>query len=135
MTVVTWNNASSVGVRVLDQQHGVLLDSVNELGVAIANGAHKEELHELLERLLDFTRRHFDTEEILMERYEYPEREEHTKEHQHLMAQIEDSARAMLHGEPTHLRALTGFLRRWFTAHCEGSDHEYGEWLNRQGID
>jgi hemerythrin-like metal-binding protein len=135
MTVLTWNHASSVGVRVLDQQHGILLDTLNELGVAIASGAHATVLSEIVARLIDFTRRHFETEEILMERFEYPESEEHISEHKRMLAQIADAARAMQHGEPLHLRTLTGFLRKWFVSHIEGADHEYGEWLNRQGID
>jgi hemerythrin len=135
MALLTWNHASSVGVRVLDQQHGILLDSLNELGVAIASGAHAEEISEMLARLIDFTRRHFETEEALMDRYEYPDRDEHVSEHQHMMAQIADTTRAMQRGEPVHLRALTGFVRRWFMSHIEGQDHVYGEWLNQQGID
>lgn len=135
MTLLTWNHASSVGVRVLDQQHGILLDTLNELGVAIASGAHPEAISEKLARLMDFTQRHFQTEEALMDRYSYPQREEHVIEHQRMMAQIADVARAMQHGEPMHLRSLTGFVRRWFMTHIEGQDHVYGEWLNRQGID
>ena len=135
MTLLTWNHASSVGVRVLDQQHGILLDTLNEIGVAIASGARVEEINELLARLIDFTRRHFETEETLMARYEFPQRDEHISEHKRMMAQIADTVHAMQHGEPIHLRTLTGFLRRWFTMHIEGPDHVYGEWLNRQGIE
>jgi hemerythrin-like metal-binding protein len=135
VTEIHWGNSSSIGVRLLDQQHDVLFEAINELGVAIANGARKEELHEQLARLLDFTCRHFYAEEVLMERYEYPEREKHVNEHQHMMLQIEDAARAMEHGEPAHLRSLTGFLRRWFTTHMDDSDQECGEWLTRQGIE
>jgi hemerythrin len=135
VTEMSWGSSPTIGVRLLDQQHDVLHEAINELGVAIANGARKEELRERLERLLDFTRRHFQAEEIMMERYEYPERDEHMCEHQHIMTQIEDAARAMENGDSTHLRALTGFLRRWLTTHMEGLDQECGEWLNRQGIE
>lgn len=135
MTLLQWNHTSSVGVQILDQQHGLLMDTLNELSVGIAGGAPANEVRELIARLLEYTKRHFQTENKLMEEYEYPGREEHIAEHERLVVQIADAARAMQMGEPVHLRTLTGYIRQWFSTHMEGIDHELGEWLNTQGVE
>ena len=31
MTLLTWNHACSVGVKAMDDQHGILMDAMNEL--------------------------------------------------------------------------------------------------------
>lgn len=135
MTLLMWNHASSVGVRILDQQHGVLMDTLNQLSVGIASGAPANEVQELIERLVEYTRRHFQSEQALMEQYAYPGRMAHEAEHQKLLAQIVDAARAMQLGEPVHLRTMTGFIRQWFSTHMDGIDHELGDWLNQQGVE
>ncbi len=135
MTQLKWNHALSVGVRILDQQHGVLLDTLNQLSVGIAGGAPANEVRELIERLVDYTQRHFQSEEALMEQYGFPGRLEHQAEHQRLLAQIVDAARAMQLGEPVHLRTMVGYVRQWFVTHTEGIDRVLGEWLNQQGVE
>ena len=135
MTLLQWNHASSVGVQILDEQHGVLIDTLNALSVGAAGGAPANEVRELIARLLEYTKRHFQTENMLMEKFEYPGYEEHKTEHERLVVQIADAGRAMQMGEPVHLRMLTGYVRQWFSAHMEGTDHELGAWLNTQGIE
>ena len=63
VTLLTWNHTCSVGVRAMDDQHGILMDIMNELRQALVRGSGREQLSELLDRLIEFTRMHFWSEE------------------------------------------------------------------------
>ena len=43
MSLLTWNHASSVGVRALDDQHGILMDTTNELRLTLLHGGGREQ--------------------------------------------------------------------------------------------
>lgn len=134
MTLLTWNHACSVGVRAMDDQHGILMDAMNELRLAVVRGAGREQLSELLDRLIEFTRMHFQSEEQLMVQAGYDGLEDHRAQHQHLMAQILHAAHRLQYGEGVEMSALMGFLHDWFLDHIELLDQQYGPWLNGQGI-
>jgi hemerythrin len=134
LALLTWNHACAVGVRAMDDQHGILMDTVNELRLANARGADREQILELLNRLIDFTRLHFAGEEQLMEQYGYPARSEHAGEHQRLLFHLMEASRWVQHGNAVSMRVLLGFLRRWFLEHIQGLDRQYGPWLNERGV-
>lgn len=134
MTLLTWNHACGVGIRAMDDQHGILMDAMNDLRVAVVRGAGREVLSELLDRLIEFTRMHFQSEEQLMALAGYPGLEDHRARHHSLMAQALQSAHRLQYGEGIEMSALMCFLRDWFLEHIEGPDQEYGPWLNERGI-
>ena len=135
MSLLTWNHATTVGVRAMDDQHGILMDTMNELRLAAVRGSGREQVSEVLDRLIEFTRMHFWSEEQLMEQYGFPGLAEHRGEHQRMLAQILQSSHRVQHGEKMQMRPLLGFLRDSYAEHIEGMDQEYGPWLNKQGVD
>jgi hemerythrin-like metal-binding protein len=118
----------------MDDQHGILMDAMNELRLAMSHGADREQMNELLNRLVEFMRMHFWSEEQLMEQTEFPGFAEHHAEHEKLLIQIRESAHRAQHNENVGMRPLLGFLRDWYVEHIEGMDQEYGPWLNQHGI-
>jgi hemerythrin len=98
----------------MDDQHGILMDAMNELRLAVVRGAGREQTSELLDRLIELTRMHFQSEEQLMAQTSYPDLEHH--------------------GDGVQMSTLMAYLRDWFMEHIEGLDQEYGPWLNERGI-
>ena len=135
MALLTWSYASSVGVRAMDDQHGILMDTMNELRLAAMRGLGREQVSEILDRLIEFTRMHFWSEEQLMEQYSFPGLAEHRTEHQRILAQTLHSAHRVQHGEKMQTRPLLCFLRESYAEHIEGMDREYGPWMNARGAD
>jgi len=134
MTLLSVNHFSTVDIRAMDDQHGILMDTLHELRLAVVRGYNREEVSHLLKQLIEFTRMHFGSEELLMEQFGFPEFLEHRDEHQRLLVQIQESANKMLHGESMHMRPLLGFLSDCYREHMEGPDREYGPWLNARGV-
>ena len=134
MTLLTWKNACQVGVRAFDDQHGILMESMNEVRQALVRGAGREEVAQVLDRLIEFSRLHFSAEERLLEQYGFPQLPQHRHEHGRLLAQVIEAAHRVQHGEALQMRPLLEFLREWYCSHIEHDDHAYGPWLNDRGV-
>ena len=134
MTLLTWNHACSVGVKAMDHQHGILMDAMNELRLALVRGAGREQVGRLFEELIEFSRLHFASEEQLMEQAGFPGLAEHRRLHHSIQAQVLAAAHRLQHGDGVEMRPLLCFLRDWFIEHIEGVDRQYGPWLNERGI-
>ena len=134
MTLLTWNHECTVGVKALDEQHAVLMDTLNEIRLALVRGHGREHVSEALKRLIEFTRMHFASEEQVLENHAFPNLAEHRDAHQKLLRQVEDAALRAQHNDEIHLKSMLLFLRDWYMTHIEQLDRQYGEWLNARGI-
>lgn len=134
MTLLTWNHACTVGIRAMDDQHGILMDTMNDLRQAVMRGSGREQVGELLDQLIEFTRMHFWSEEQLMEQGEFPGLSEHRAEHHRMLAQMLQESHRVMYGEGVRMRTLLCTLREGYTEHIENYDRRYGAWLNERGI-
>jgi hemerythrin len=134
VTLLTWRHECSVGVAAIDDQHGILMDTLNELRVMLVNGRDRREICEQFDRLIDFTRMHFHSEEQLLEQQGFPGLSEHRAAHQHLLNQIQSRLDHARHTVDMELRPLLHFLRTWYIDHIESLDQQYGNWLNARGV-
>ena len=134
MTLLTWNHACSVGIRAMDDQHGILMDTMNELRQAVVRGCNREQVSEVLDRLIEFTRMHFCSEEQLMEQTGFPGLGEHRAQHHSILAQMLQSAHRVQYGTGVEMCALLCSLRDGYLEHIECLDQKYGPWLNERGV-
>jgi hemerythrin len=134
VTLLTWNHACTVGVRAMDDQHGILMDAMNELRLAVVHGCGREQVSELLDRLIEFTRMHFWSEEQLMEQSGFHGLAEHRAQHHSILAQMLQSAHRVQYGEGVELGSILCSLREGYIEHIEGLDQQYGPWLNERGV-
>jgi hemerythrin len=134
VSLLTWNHACSVDVRAMDDQHGILMDTTNELRLALVRGGGREQVSEILDRLIEFTRMHFWSEEKLMEDSAFPGLAEHRAEHHRLLAEMMQSAHCLQYGEAVQTRSLLCALRDGYLVHIDSVDRLYGPWLNAKGI-
>jgi hemerythrin len=118
----------------MDDQHGILMDAMNELRLALVRGCGREQASLLLDRLIEFTRMHFWSEEQLMEQSGFPGLAEHRAEHHQILAQILQSAHRVQYGESIEMRPILCVLRDGYIQHIEGLDQQYGPWLNDRGV-
>ena len=134
MSLLTWNHACSVDVRAMDDQHGILMDTMNELRLALVRGGGREQVNEILDRLIEFTRMHFWSEEQLMEKAGFLGLAEHRAEHHRMLAEMIQSAHCLQYGQGLQTRAMLCAMRDGYIGHIEGLDREYGPWLNQRGV-
>jgi len=118
----------------MDDQHGILMDAINALRLALVRGAGQEKICELLDEFIEFTRMHFWSEEQLMEQTGYDGLEAHRLEHHRMLADILQSAHRLQYGESVALRSLLCALHHGFLNHVETMDKKYAPWLQARGV-
>lgn len=134
MPLMTWSDKYSVGVKALDNQHIALVNTLNELYEAMMKGEAKSVAGSLLTKLVKYTKEHFAAEEKLMTDTKFPGLPQHVVKHKELIKQVGDFVGRYEKGEITISSDLLKFLRDWLGTHILKEDHEYGPWLNKNGI-
>jgi hemerythrin len=124
-----WNQKYSVGITSIDAQHQNLFAIAHELHAAMSAGQGKSALSRLLDRLVQYTAVHFVHEERLMRQCDYPNLEEHRREHEKLTAQVVDFQKEYQAGRITLTVQLLQFLKGWLEHHIQESDHAYAPHL------
>lgn len=134
MNLLSWNHACSVGIRAMDDQHAILMDAMNDLRLAVVRGSGGKEINELLNRLIAFTRMHFESEEQLMDKTAYPETALHRARHHEMLAEIDQAVARLKFGEGIDITSLLPLMREGFMAHIGDVDQKYTDWFHDHGI-
>ncbi|MGD0939490.1 MAG: bacteriohemerythrin [Terracidiphilus sp.] len=134
MAFMTWNDKLSVGVQTLDNQHKVLIETLNDLHSAMMKGQARAVAGDILSNLVKYTHDHFASEEAMMERSKYPGLSAHCLKHRELTKQVEDYVARLEKGDITLGVHLLNFLSDWLTKHIQGEDQKYGPCMNEHGI-
>lgn len=134
MTLLTWNHDGIIGVQAMDDQHGVLMDTLNELRRMLVRGSDRREICIQVERLIEFTQMHFQSEEQLLVQQGFPDVESHREAHHALLGRLYTALEQLHREEPVHFSALLEFLPAWYHDHVEQVDQPYGVWLNERGV-
>jgi hemerythrin len=133
MALMTWSKSYSVGVQIIDSQHTVLFDILNDLHSAMMTGQAQSLTGPLLRKLLDYTNTHFKAEEAMMADAKYPGLADHKIKHRELIKQVEDYVARFEKGEITLNLHLLNFLRDWLTNHIQKVDMAYSACLIKHG--
>ncbi|OGR35092.1 MAG: hypothetical protein A2051_13585 [Desulfovibrionales bacterium GWA2_65_9] len=132
--LMQWSDDLSVGVRLIDEQHKVLVGLVNELHAAMR--AHKSDtvLVGVVQRLKEYTVKHFGQEEEYFDRYGYPDTAAHKAAHAKLVQQVLDFEAGLKSGKAKVTMEIMRFLKDWLVGHIQGTDKKYSAFLNGKGI-
>jgi hemerythrin len=118
----------------MDDQHGILMDTLNEIRSILARGADRREICLRFERLIEFTQMHFQSEEQLLLQHGFPGAIDHRNAHQALLQRLYTALEQLNREEPLHFSSLLEFLPAWYLDHVEQLDQPYGNWLNDRGV-
>jgi len=131
-----WKPEYTVYVKSLDEQHKTFFVILKRLFESLVTGSLEEEGGIIFASLADYTRSHFKSEEVLMERYNYPEEEfaYHRAEHKRFTRVVYE-LRDQFNRDPSSVRtSVFHFARDWLVNHILGLDKRYGEYFKRIGV-
>jgi hemerythrin len=134
MAFINWADSLSVGVKLFDDDHKELVSIANRLHDSITVGSQQVVLVPILRELLNYTIFHFGHEEGMMLQYAYPKYEQHKKEHDALIAKVQDFSDQVKSGKTSISLSLIAFLKEWLVNHIMGSDKEYVDFFSKKGI-
>jgi hemerythrin-like metal-binding protein len=118
----------------VELHHRVQLGLLAALEAQLEGDLRAPPARETMERLLDFTRVHFQAEELLMRLHRYPQRAPHVAAHARMLAEAIAVGHAHGAGERATARAALARLRSWVIDHLRGLDAAYEAWCARSGI-
>lgn len=129
MAFLEWKPEFSVGVVEFDMQHRQLVSLINRLHDAMLQGAPAASLRPILRELVNYTKHHFDREELAMRTAGYPGYAAHRQQHEQLADQVFEFAQRFESGRVALSIELMNFLKEWLTKHILGSDKAYAPHL------
>ena len=136
MAKIKWHDSLSIGIDLIDEQHKMLIQRLNDLSTAVEMKQGEVEIMRTLEFMIDYTNFHFSSEEEQMADQNYPglkyqqvQHEEFKDTLNHILEDFEEEG-------PT--RALTTsintFLINWLIKHIKGLDLKFGQFLKDKDL-
>jgi hemerythrin-like metal-binding protein len=129
-----WSEAYSVNIAVLDQQHKLLIETVNQLDQALRKGEGKAALDSVLDKLIEYALVHFAAEESLMQEHDFPGYSTHRTQHEEFRKKLAEYLEAQKAGKPGTPVSLLFFMQEWMKEHLSKTDKLYSAYLNARGV-
>ena len=120
-----------VGFDQIDGEHRVQVGLLSALRHAVTEGRAETEVNEILEQLIDYTKVHFMSEELLMRLYQYPHYEAHVAEHDRMVEQIEQARERYHSGDSAATTETLDVTFAGLVGHIGRSDRTLGGYLGR----
>ena len=136
MDKIQWSDSLSVGVELIDKQHKMLIQRLNDMTSAIEESKGPNEIARTLDFLIEYTDFHFSTEEKHMKTNEYPSLEEHMTKHAEFKTTLANLERDFKEDGATPMLAdaIDTFLVNWLVKHISEVDVTFGAFLKDNGV-
>lgn len=132
MAVLAWSETYSVGSAMIDSDHRILINLINQLHDAIETGQSRDVVGSVLSALSEYAEHHFRREEAMMAASGFPDIEAHKAEHRRLETHVRDVCGRYRAGERGALNEqVVEFLKKWLTEHILVTDKSYRPWVER----
>jgi hemerythrin len=135
---IIWNDSYLTGIDRIDEQHKVLVNTLNEANARLVVSVTRGLLEQITRDLLSYAIYHFETEEALMQEYGYArlaaaDDEKHRQEHRSFSQQVVALREGLRDGRLVSREELLSFLNNWLINHILNTDKHLAEFLNSQG--
>lgn len=122
--LVTWSEELKTGIVEIDQQHKMLVDILNEFHQAVIHRQGRKQTGEILDRLIDYTKIHFDTEESYWKNMGLRDLAGHQAKHQQLLGEVYELRRRYYDEHLNISMELLHFLKMWLEQHILHADKD-----------
>lgn len=134
---IVWSSEYETGVDDIDEQHQILVNTINEASQKLGEDASVESLETITRDLLSYALYHFEEEEEMMQKYDYKayslnEYESHMKQHRDFSAKVVAIRESIKEGNPICKDELIEFLTNWLINHINKTDKKLGAYICSQ---
>ena len=134
--LITWSNTFSCGIKLIDDQHKELVTMVNEMFLHVTGSEETE--HEyftgVIQRVVDYVKLHFSTEEKIMKAARYEGYPKHKHIHDSFIFNILETIEDFKSGKRMSLYNFTKYLKDWIFSHIAIMDRQYFGYLNQIAV-
>jgi hemerythrin len=134
MAILNWSDSYSVSIESIDSQHKVLFDMINEFYKELDKPERGISLIKLIFKLRDYANLHFNKEEQLMKKFNYPDYVNHKNKHIFFMNKVKDYIDRINSGKLLISIEITNFIKEWIVKHIATVDKDYSDFFIKQGV-
>ena len=120
-----WRERYSVGDDELDTDHKTIIDLINELYSALHENRGEQVIKSIFDRLLDYTKYHFNREEVYFEEMDYPQSAQHKAIHRTMVKRTRELHEKYLRNDIGIAMEALQFLKDWWIDHIVVKDLNY----------
>jgi hemerythrin-like metal-binding protein len=131
-----FSDALVLGVESMDTEHRRLAQLFDQFVACMKEGADRDRVNTIVQQALAATNEHFDSEERLMDKTDYPEIEEEKRQHRMLRMKLTTLAGDILNTgtcDPITLENI-GTMQQLLYDHMDGPDRDLANYLIAHGI-
>ena len=118
----------------VDHEHRVQIGLLDAWTLAVREGEPDDVQDAILGRLLEFSRVHFLSEQLLMRLHAYGDHDAHVRDHESMLGSLEGFRAAKREGNMEDALDAAEHLRTFLLAHIAGRDGELAEHLAASGV-
>ena len=134
--LITWSDKLSCGIKIIDDQHKILVGLVNQMFNHVSGDAPQERdyFSKIIQEIISYVKSHFATEERILLGTKFSGYADHKKRHEDFVHNIIKSVHDYEAGKHFSLSAFTRFLRDWILSHIALMDKQYFEYFKKMAI-
>jgi hemerythrin-like metal-binding protein len=132
--MLAWNESYRVDIEVIDEQHKQLFDAVHRFSEAVQRDDGPEGFADLLGFLLDYGKRHFETEEAYFVSFGYDQAASHAEQHAAFVDIVQNFKRRFENDQLIVAAEVLNFLEAWLVEHVTTSDQRYVGCFREHGL-
>ncbi|MBF0273545.1 MAG: hemerythrin family protein [Magnetococcales bacterium] len=134
MQPIVWRVDFSTGVGMIDDQHRVLINMLNDAATKLTDQSSLEEVGRIVQGLVNYTDYHFKTEERAISEQGYDairpaDAEAHIGQHRDFVEKVIAVRERIRNGHRVPKDELVAFLSSWLTSHILHSDKALGAFI------
>lgn len=136
MQPIVWNGTLETGIQVIDDQHKILVNIINDIYQGLTGKYNRISLQRIILELRGYIDYHFGAEERLMLKHDFgfahpDEHESHLQQHQHFIDRLAEMEQHLEHNRPVFYEDLFIFLRDWLANHILHTDMKLAGFLKQ----
>ncbi len=136
MGKIEWDDSLSVCVDLIDDQHKMMIEKMNDIHAAVEQALGPAKVMETLEFMYKYTEFHFSTEEKHMTAQNYPGTDAHKEAHEEFKKMVKNLSDDFKDEGSTEglAQSVDTYLKNWLIKHIKGTDVEFATFLNDKGV-
>lgn len=127
MPTFQWNDRFKINVEQIDNQHKKLIEIISSVQDAIHSKESDRAIGQALIDLVEYSHRHFASEEELMRKIDFAEFLRHRTMHAGFSKWLTDMLMNIKQGRTVNIYEFFAFLKRWWEDHILREDKKIGK--------
>lgn len=114
-----------------DAEHRVQVELLNELCEAVKKNSPPSEISNIFQQLVDYSKAHFLSEELLMRQMSYDDYDDHVSDHVRMLDELDEIAAAQALGKSVLVSGKAESSLKFIKQHIVSRDQRFADFLLR----